>query len=397
MANLRSKYKAKSVKIGDLKDKADEENSMIGAKGFNDYLEFVDGKAVKFRLFPPHDGVDFYVMKKQCWLTLEDSDGKEVRRTVLNSVLHGGTKLDLIDEYIKFAKANLKDDEKLKILTDWKTGLSYDLEWVAYAVKIVKDVREFGLLAFKKTVRDALNKELFMEDESDPIEVDPFTDIDDGLPLLIKYLSKPNKKKGEEYYSVTVGKKAQPLTDEELEKFDKAKSLIELFRGVYKLSDFERALAGVQHYDTENEFDFFEDDRWLEIVEEVKNQYDEEEEEEEEEEDEKPKKEKKAKKSKKPEPEEDEEEEEEEDDVEEEEDELDGMSRKELLKYIKAEDLEIKVKKSMSDEDIREAIREASEEEEDDIEEEEEDEVEETPKKGKMSIDDIRNRLRKGK
>ena len=57
---------------------------------------------------------------------------------------------------------------------------------------------------------------------------------------------------------------------------------------------------------------------------------------------------------------------------------LDGMNRKELKAFIKENDLEIKVYKSMSDDDIREKILEAveepeEEEEEPEIEEEEED------------------------
>lgn len=62
---------------------------------------------------------------------------------------------------------------------------------------------------------------------------------------------------------------------------------------------------------------------------------------------------------------EDDEESEDEDDL------LEGMDRSELKKYIKAEDLDVKVLKSMSDDDLRAAIREAM----DDDEDEEEDEV----------------------
>ena len=64
-----------------------------------------------------------------------------------------------------------------------------------------------------------------------------------------------------------------------------------------------------------------------------------------------------------------------EDDVEEsdEEDLLEGMDRASLKKYIKAEDLDVKVLKSMSDDDLRAAIREAMGDDEDEEEEEIED------------------------
>lgn len=107
------------------------------------------------------------------------------------------------------------------------------------------------------------------------------------------------------------------------------------------------------------------------------------------EEEEKPKKgAKKATKKAEPEPEEDEDEEEESDDEEEsdedseEGDELDDMDRGELKDYIKENELEITVKKSWSDDDIREKIREAMGDEED----EEEDEVA-APKKEEKKAD----------
>lgn len=107
------------------------------------------------------------------------------------------------------------------------------------------------------------------------------------------------------------------------------------------------------------------------------------------EEEEKPKKgAKKATKKAEPEPEEDEDEEEESDDEEEsdedseEGDELDDMDRGELKDYIKENELEITVKKSWSDDDIREKIREAMGDEED----EEEDEAP-APKKEEKKAD----------
>ena len=109
------------------------------------------------------------------------------------------------------------------------------------------------------------------------------------------------------------------------------------------------------------------------------------------EEEEKPKKgAKKATKKAEPEPEEDEDEDEEEESDDEEEsdedseegDELDDMDRGELKDYIKENELEITVKKSWSDDDIREKIREAMGDEED----EEEDEAA-APKKEEKKVD----------
>ena len=74
------------------------------------------------------------------------------------------------------------------------------------------------------------------------------------------------------------------------------------------------------------------------------------------------------------------------------------MDRKELKHYIKENELEITVKKSMSDDDIRDLIREAVADSDDDEDSEEEetdedsDDEEEQPK-SKVSLDDIRKKL----
>lgn len=292
------------------------------------------------------------------------------------------------------------------------------------------------LWEFKKMVRDAMNKLAFSEDEDEAIEVDPFTDPDEGLPIMVKYMKNPNKKKGENYYEVSFPKKvtSRPLTDEEIEYFMTLKPLTEVLPK-YGMRDFERALEGLQNFDEEHEMEMFEDDAWLEHVEEIKAQYDgesededddkpakkktskkvskkvvEEDEEEAEdaddsddEEEEKPKKKSSkaapAKKSKKVE-EEEEDDEEDEDETEEEDEEesddaeddgLDDMDRTELKKYIKENDLEVSVKKSMSDDDLREAIREAMGG--DDSDEEDEDEEEEEKPAAKVSLKDIKKKL----
>jgi len=71
---------------------------------------------------------------------------------------------------------------------------------------------------------------------------------------------------------------------------------------------------------------------------------------------------------------------------------LDALNRSELKKFIKDEELEIKVTKSMSDEDIREAIAEAmgeeSEEEEPEDDEPEEEEGEESEGEGEAEEED---------
>jgi hypothetical protein len=432
--DLRAALKPTSIKK--LKKVVDEDNEMVGVQS-NEYLNLEDGKTIKIRIFPGHPGEEnFYVAKKCYWITYERNDGEQGRGTVLDSVVHGGTEKDICAEFIKFAKNKWKKDaDKLECFSG-QDSLSPQYTWLCYADKVVADEElRAKLWEFKKMVRDQMNKLAFSEDEDEPIEVDPFTDPDEGLPIMVKYMKKPNKKKGENYYETTFPKKVspRPLTDEEIEYFMTLKPLSEVIP-TYGMRDFERALEGLQNFDEEHELEMFEDEDWLAIVEEVKAQYDAEDDEEEEkpkkktskkvtskktskkeeeededdsddeEEEEKPaKKSSKAapkgkKKVEEPEDEEeddDEEEESEEEETEAEDDGLDDMDRSELKKYIKEQGLEVSVKKSMSDDDLREAIREAmddSDEEGEDETEEEDDEEEEKPK-AKLTMKDIRSKL----
>ena len=440
MANFREKFKA--TKIKDLKKAVDKDDAMVGVSN-NDYLNLEDGKTLKIRIFPAHPGHEqFYVPKKCYWLSFPAEDGGDNKRgTVLDSIVHGGTKMDLVQEYVKYAKKKYgDDDDKMETLTGTgmnSNALNPQYSWLCYASIVTQDEELHPKVwEFKKMVRDALNKLAFDEDNDEPIEVDPFTDPDDGLVLAVKYLKKPNKKKGENYYEVDfakTGKKkeaySRAITDEELEAFSRLKPLNEVVPR-YTKKEFDRALEGLQCWDEEFDFNLFDDDEWLEIVEAVKEQYNgssddddedekpkkktvkktskkvEEEEDADDEEEKKPAK-KSAKKKVEEEPEDSEEEDSEEEETDDDEDseeeetdsdEFDDMDRKELKRYIKENELEITVKKSMSDDDIRDLIREAvaDSDDEDDSEEEETDEDsddEEEQPKSKVSLDDIRKKL----
>ena len=442
---LRSQLKATPIKK--LKKQVDEDNEMVGAQS-NEYLNLEDGKTLKIRLFPAHPGGEnFYVPKKCWWLTIAGKDGDPRRTTVLDSKVHGGTKWDLVEEYVKFAKKKwAKDADRLDALTSTEKnadGLNPSYTWLCYADRISGEEQlRAKLWEFKKMVRDALNKLAFSEDEDEAIEIDPFTDVDEGLPVLVKYNKNPNKKKGENWYEVSFPKKAaaRPLSDEEIEYFMSLKPLAEVLPK-YGMREFEKALEGLQNFDETHEMELFDDDDWLEHVEEIKAQYDgdesddedekpakkktskkvskkkvepedeeeegdDESEDEDEEEEEAPKKKsapakKSASKKKVEEPEEEEDEEEEEDDDESEDegddDGLDDLDRDGLKKYIREKELEVSVKKSMSEDDIREAIREALSEGDDSEEEENEEEEDEKPTKAKISLGDVKKRLAGGK
>ena len=280
--DLRSQLKATSIKR--LQKQIDEDNAMVGANSNTEYLNLEDGKTIKIRIFPGHPGQeDFYVARKCYWMSFIGDDGESHRGTVLDSRVHGGTKYDVVEEYVKWTKKKVGNDAaKLEALTGngpKSNSLNPQYSWLCYADKVSGDDQlRAKLWEFKKMVRDAMNKLAFSEDEDEVIEVDPFTDPDEGLPIMVTYRKNPNKKKGENYYEVAFPKKvsAKPLSDEEIEYFMSLKPLSEVINR-YGMKDFERALEGLQNFDTENEIDLFEDEDWLEHLEEIKAQYDSEE------------------------------------------------------------------------------------------------------------------------
>lgn len=395
--DFRSQLKA--TKIKSLKKRIDADDAMVGTNS-NEYLNLEDGKTIKIRIFPAHPGgEDFYIPVKRYWLSFTTDDGETKRGYVLDSRTHGGTKMDVVDEYVKYAKRFIgNDSDKLEALVGTgpkANSLNPSYSWMCYAAKISGDEPlRAKLWEFKKTVRDLLNKLAMSEDDDEVIEVDPFTDPDEGLPISVTYNKNPNRKKGEQYYDVVFPKKvtARPLTDEEIEYFMGLKPLTEIISR-YGMRDFEKALEGLQNFDEYNEICLFEDDEWLEHLEEIKAQYDDEDEE-----DEKPSK--KSKKSSKKEPEPKDKEDDEEDDEKEDSDEFDDMDREALKKYVKKNGLDVKIKKSMDDDELRDAIREAlksaddtNDEDEGDDDDNDDDDDDDDGDNGKVTLEDIRKKL----
>lgn len=375
MSDLRKKFAA--TKLDELKKTiADEQKIAPSNSGRNDYLEISEGKN-RFRLLPKktEEEKSFRQVKSVHWLDLptKDDDSTFKRSNILNSKIHGGTKLDIIESYIEFSTKLLKEkaingededaEEKLEQLVHWKDGLQPKISFVMYAFKINADKsKSFGILEINKTVKDALDKAATAEEDDEAITSDPFTDVDSGRCVVIDY----NKnEKGSKKYSVNLANSALRLSDEDLELFDKKPSLSEVYLNVYKLKDFERALKGLQNYDEENSIGTFDEDDWFKIVEKVRGQYKEDTQKEQ------PKQEVKATKkveTKKVVDEEDEDDEEVETKTFDKKH-LEGFTRDQLKEYITENELDVKVKKSMSYDEIVQAILQYEESSNDDSDE----------------------------
>ena len=277
MSFKREDFKGASTKK--LKTLKEQEDAMIGSSSSNTTnIELVEG-VNKIRLAPPFPGEDdFKIMIKRYWVPYEKDDGDITRVPVFDSIVHGGTKKDICNEYIDFCKRKLPEekggDEKLKALTDWKNGLTPQILWESYAWKLQKDVDpKFGEFEIRRNLRDELNSLSIIEDDDEAIDIDPFTDAEEGTPIVVTMTTKIVKKKKKIEYSTKLAKNQFPLTDEMFEQLTKSKPLSEKYRNNYTIEDFEKALDGLKIFDTENEIDAFDEDEFQEIIAEVKAQY----------------------------------------------------------------------------------------------------------------------------
>jgi len=348
-----------------------------------------------FRILPPHnENEPSFQPKAIYWLWAlvdeKDKDGKptgkkirpkkadgtDARSPIFDSRIHGGTEKDIVDEFIKFARKlaweNYQDKEqRTKVLypiigyrskdQKWHPGILISQSYVCYATKDEIVPKNIGRLELFKADKEKLEELNIAEDSDEPITTDIFSDPDDGRQFVItlktgddgktvrvvSVVKEPSTKglKGKERDAVLDEfYEGQIVSDEVLEQLDKMQPLSEMFKGAYKRSDFEKALEALEYLDnTKLKFDIFSNDEWLDIVEEIDSYY--------------PEEDKKGN-----------------DDEDDEGVDIDDMTRSELKEYIIENKLDIRVKQSWSEDQIRSAIRDKMGEivEEEDYDDEEE-------------------------
>ena len=202
---------------------------------------------------------------------------------------------DIIEMYIQFAKEKAEElypkdpDQRKKYLghingykaDKWVPGIRPSINYVGYAWKD-------GVLArvelYPTMMKDLekLNIEDF--DDNEVPETDVFSDPDEGQPLRIKrskekgknvyHLSKVSLSKGQSWNDFF---KENRLTDAQLQEFDEKKSLKELYVDCYRKRDFEMALDGLQRFDEKHKYGIFDNDEFLQKVEDASYLYENEE------------------------------------------------------------------------------------------------------------------------
>jgi len=328
----RSAYKDK-VTSEELKaqDKKVEDVVKTGSKDFAGFLKIENG-VNKFLIFPSHENIqqmlpsgeeiknEPFVRSRQIyWLPkeveekddkgvvkLDKRSGKPIMKVINSPVydarIHSECGKDIVDIYItmlqkKFEEefgVDAKDRIKEKMLPVYGSfqkrvmGIVAKPSWVLYAEKLVGDTRTFGRLEIGKAVKMRINELIAMEESGAVIGSDsnnPFTDIELRRALTIKYNS--DAKEANLYYTTEIDSdidkdqksptykqvKTYPLSDDELESFLKYPSLTDQYVNCYSKRDFELALKGLELFDDKNEFGLFADDEFFDEAEALRDLY----------------------------------------------------------------------------------------------------------------------------
>lgn len=273
----RSMFEDTPIRKLKTANKADDERA--GSSNRTSNIKLKNGKNT-IRLAPKFKGeASFIIQRKSTWMSVTGNEGDLVRRPVNDSKLHGGTALDIIQEYFRIAAQKLGGSKagqaKLAIFADRDKGLATKVSYVAHVWQRVEEEGvvswHFGEYEFTKSVRDGIDSAAVAEDEDEEITVDPYTPIKTGRCIIITYNNQA--KVAKDYYKVGISSKATPLTEEMLSELAATTSLTSKYRGTYKLRDFEQALDGLEKYDGTHGLDICETAEWEEAVEKVRAQY----------------------------------------------------------------------------------------------------------------------------
>lgn len=239
------------------------------------YITIEDGDN-KLRFFPCHpDGggktyseakcVTFLSILRQVYVDGKAIEGKkELKRVpVFNAKVHGNYSTDLVEEYLKVAKnkaipAFTDNSERQDIIWKYVTGMNGvkpSDTWVVYASKFEGGAwGPIGILELKKSITTQLKDRAMEYVGEDPISPDPFTDPNEGIAVII---NKSGKGLDTEY-KVRLDKKREgktemyietPLTDDQLEAFSKLDPLYKTYVKVFKRSDLEAQIEGLDNFE----------------------------------------------------------------------------------------------------------------------------------------------------
>lgn len=293
MAIDRSKYrKASSEEMAQQNEEMEARKQPTNQTGF---LKVEPG-INKFRIFPAPLKAEsslFCFPKVTSFLPLlvdeyDDNGNKtgkqvEKRKAIFNAKVHGNLSIDIVEAYIEAARekfsATIKDKkdlrDKLKPITDWKTGIKPSSSYIVYAFKYIGSGdgvknKQYGRLQLTDGVKKQLDSLCLRQGDSGiPMVIDSFSDPDKGKPF--QWSSNPNAEDAKARNKVNIlFEEELPLTDEELEMLENWDALESVYQNSYTKSDFKKQVEGLQRFDKNNKLNIFDSPSFQSILESAK-------------------------------------------------------------------------------------------------------------------------------
>jgi hypothetical protein len=298
MAFDRSKFQATSVAT--LKEQEQATEAVAKNSGFEktEYHKHGEGENI-YRIYPAHPEAltqafafarcTHYI---ECEVPTQDKKGTELKKKHLfNAKIHGNYPKDIIEEYIQQA-TDLLNGQKLTAaalknrlfpITDYRDGIKPQVKWMMYADKMIPGnavagkisyAATFGILELSQAQKDRLNVISQNESAGEVIATDPFTNPDTGRAVIIRKKTldeKGQKVAPKDMYQVEMDSAADkqtfkvrlfPLSDSQLESFAAKELLEKRYTNCYKRSDFERAVGALELFDSKHEYGVFGTERW---------------------------------------------------------------------------------------------------------------------------------------
>lgn len=302
----RSKYK-KQVSIDEVDDdlkkaQATMKNPAFGSQGGRASFYSVNKEGrYELRVLPSVNGGKPYISRKVAKLPIEcpiyDKDGKdtgkkEVRqKDIFTSDVHSDRMegKDAVMIYLDFVYALANDiqdsDEKKKFLApvtgyfnkqkQWVWGISPNLNYVCY-VYVEGEIHRFDIRPqwWKKM------KSISLERSNDNvINIDIFSDCDEGYPLIINTtLNEKNKTQFDISCGLPDANKRENwddffervrVPDSVLQELEELPSLEDQYKDVFSRKDWDMQIEGLERFDKQNGFEIFQNDEFLNALEEL--------------------------------------------------------------------------------------------------------------------------------
>ena len=276
-----AKFDRSSLKGTSLNVIQEQNKEIATSSKKRDYIQIKEGSN-KLRVFPAHpdsDPKDRYSQKKTvAWLPYKNDEDKVSNRSYLNARLHAGQQKDLVEEFVRVAVELIQNNKslttkdkasRLNALSDYKTGVKHQGKYLAYVEDMATGDK--GLIEFSYGVKKKLDAISLAEIEEDPDSADVISDPNHGYGITIKYdKSKPNNDK----YSVQLGRKIAPVSDESLNWWFDEDSLVEILHTSvnYHQGIIDSVKSGLEIYDEANDLGVVNSEEFLTVFKDLRSE-----------------------------------------------------------------------------------------------------------------------------